>query len=76
MGELFHHISQNPIDILETKTTLKYLESCHSILRKDFLATIVSLASIITSINKGYSFFTQWHSSLINKGKCLLLHVT
>jgi len=74
MGELFHHISQNPTDILETKTTLKYLESCHSIFEKGFLShdRIFSMdAGIITSINKGYSFFTQWHSSLINKGKCL-----
>ena len=73
LGELFNYISQNPVDAVETKATLQYLESCHKLLfEKGFLShdrIFGTDAAILKSINEGYLFFAKWHQSLIQPGQ-------
>ena len=77
LGELYWYTHQNPppTDASTTSETLAYLEACNLLFERGFLCheQIRSLDSIVLkNISKGYSYFSSWLTSILDKGMELL----
>ena len=73
LGELYWYTHQDspPADVSSVSETLKYLESCSQLFEKGFLShnKITSMESeVLENIDKGYSYFSEWLSSILKKG--------
>ena len=73
LGELHWYIHQDPppVDKTATSETLLYLEACNLLFEEGFLSheRIRSLDSqVIQNISKGYKYFADWLTSLLDKG--------
>ena len=73
LGELHWYTHQDPPpeDVLATKETLLYLEACNLLFEQGFLShdrVRSADAKVLTNINKGFSYFTDWLDSLLKIG--------
>ena len=72
--ELYAYVHQTPPpeDTDVTSETLAYLEACNQLFEQGFLShgRIRNQDSeILRNINKGYSYFSGWLTSILQKGK-------
>ena len=73
LGELYWYTHQDPPppDVTSASETLQYLEACSQLFEKGFLShnKITAMDSeVLENIDKGYSYFSQWLSSILKKG--------
>lgn len=78
--ELYAYVHQTPPpeDAATTSETLAYLEACSKLFEQGFLShdRIHNMDSkILKNIHKGYSYFSSWLNSILEKGKCKLFCV-
>jgi len=72
--ELYAYIHQDPApeDATTTAETLTYLEACNKLFEQGFLSheRIRSMDSkILKNMQDGYSYFSNWLTSILDKGK-------
>jgi len=73
LGELYCYTHQDPPpeDVSAAKETLLYLEACNLLFEQGFLSHDLvrsADAKVLTNINKGFSYFTEWLDSLFKIG--------
>ena len=71
LGELYWYTHQDspPADVSSVSETLKYLESCSQLFEKGFLShNKITVSEVLENIDKGYSYFSEWLSSILKKG--------